>query len=218
MANNPDRLFRENLDQLEITPSAEGWNQVRDQITKKKSGWIIPVRVAAAVTIVLTTTITLLILGESTGGQQPISSIDHPIQAPALDLEINIPEQNQIAKKTGQSIKQNLVDDNKIKEKINSQEQEEGSAVQIMSTLVITGINRPLIGSDFSTKNLKLVDDQHEPELPSIKITYIASEESASDSTKTSKISKVFAFAKDVSGSDLLADLRDAKNNLFKRN
>jgi hypothetical protein len=53
---------------------------------------------------------------------------------------------------------------------------------------------------------------------PTVKITYIASEKPAVDTTEARVINKFWSVAQNLTSTTVLADLRDAKNNLFVKN
>ena len=81
MANNLDRLFREGIDQYEVTPKAESWSAVQSQLAKKKKIAWIPMSIAAAIILMITATIIVRNYQvEQNYSGNMISSIDFPQQ------------------------------------------------------------------------------------------------------------------------------------------
>ena len=67
MANNLDRLFREGIDQYEVTPKAESWSAVQSQLAKKKKIAWIPMSIAAAIILMIMRIIMMCVYRGATG-------------------------------------------------------------------------------------------------------------------------------------------------------
>ena len=84
---NIDRLFREKLDQMEVTPSANAWSQVERQICPKKTPMVY--WVAASVSLLL---ISWVAWPEADTQQlTPIASeVNHPIYQGTPEFELPV--------------------------------------------------------------------------------------------------------------------------------
>jgi hypothetical protein len=88
----------------------------------------------------------------------------------------------------------------------------------IALNLIVLDSKRPSVALIWPALDMVKIK-KHEPEnRPTIKITYIASNQEASDTVKATAINKFWSVAQSLSTTTVLADLRDAKNNLFIKN
>lgn len=217
MANKLDQLFRENLDQLEMRPSAEGWDRVQDRLAgKKKGAWILSVKIAAAAVVVITASVVVSNLDE--GKKQPlVSGVDHPVINQEREWRFDIPMESSDSKKPVRKQPQSLM---MAMQKAEQKNGKDGVILKEIPVLSIAALDKPILEVDLAPRNIQIMGGKVEPEKPFIKITYIASGKGpvSEDVKNEGKISKVLAVAKEVSPTDLLADIRDAKDNLFRRN
>lgn len=211
MANNVDRLFRENLDQFEVTPSAQSWDEVQRQLAKKKNkGLWMPMSIAAAVIVVIVASILVINTGE--GGQansgNTIASIDAPTPQTKNYLPVQVPEPTQVVTKIKNNTKEPQATRPTAKQKPVDR--------VIYSELNIAMIHSTGLDAAPPALSLKSSIKGVEPEKTEIKITYIAV--SQPDSTKTKLGDFIASLSKEVSPSGFLADIRDVKDNLFSKN
>lgn len=213
MATNIDRLFRENLDQVEMTPSAEGWKQVKSQLTTKQPVWIMPMRIAAAVTVLIIASL-LLFNDEQSGSQGMISEADHPVLNTVP--EFNISEELIAKAETSATQSKNKVVNSSGSVKPAPGE-EKVEIQEPMNTYTIARISTNKL--DVISLDLKpgLVEKDPALDQPSIRITYIAAN-TPDESDNNGKLSKMLTLAREVTSSELLADIRDAKYHLFNKN
>lgn len=216
MANNTDRLFREGLDQYEVTPQAQSWQEVQNRLAKKKRVAWLPMSVAAAIILLITATLLMRNdqMDQSLGGPA-ISAIDFP-QPTFNQGEIIIPE-NEVKAPAMQKATPPVFN-NKVMFAGNTSKQEESAdelkKVEI-ATLQLVAIEevrlqelpQPKFNYDFEVLTV---------EKPTIKITYIAENEPAEKKNKLNSI--ISSISKDASPIEILADIRDAKDNIFSRN
>ncbi|WP_421876081.1 hypothetical protein [Marinoscillum sp.] len=207
MANNLDRLFREGLDQYEVTPNAQSWKQVQGQIAinKKRGMWLWSA--AAAVALLLVGTMVLRNINWTTPSDgQLISGIDHPAQA-ALPAKIFVPaEEQEVAPMT---VQMNKVDKPASKPQQVMEELPKYELIQIASiqTVQINGLPAPKFGQELK---------EFEIEKPTVKITYIADNQPTDKKNKLNEF--ITSISKEASPIEILADIRDAKDNIFSRN
>ncbi|MEQ8472712.1 MAG: hypothetical protein RIC35_16090 [Marinoscillum sp.] len=212
MANNIDRLFREGLDQFEVTPSAQSWNEVKGQIAgKKNKGLWIPMSVAAAVVLLVVASILVINADNEIQPGPRIASIDHPVpqQIEQLRVDVTQPDQKLPASQLNVVAKTTQVDNQpSIKEQAVDPLVYEEIAIASIHSLKLE-VDMPRLNLENSIKRT-----EHNS-VTQIKITYIA--ENHPDSTKL-KLGNIFASLSEVSPSEFLADIRDVKDNLFSKN
>lgn len=207
MATELDRLFREKLDQLEVKPTAQAWESVRMQITSQKTSWWTPMRIAASVILVLAGGLSLYLLPKTQPAQSEMAVLaDHPVAAPALAWEWHIPVRREAApakKHTKPAIP--VAKPVIVPEKITQERNWQLVAVAPIAPklLEVESLGLPKLNNSGVAK-----------EQPAIKIRYVASTEDP-DGTR---LNEVLEKLREVDAGELLADLRDAKDNIFKRN
>ena len=210
--NKLDRLFREHLDQAEYTPKAESWDAVKGQISQSsKGGLSIYMKVAAAVVFVLTATWVIIQTQPQSGNVLLISNINHPI--PASTYQWEWPE---IEMETRLDLTHPVIDTTPKTMMASRQTEEEVMKRTEIPLFDLSAINNIELAVAMERPTLQLAPKAPAPESPNIKITYIATQ--PSDTTKTNMFSELISLAKETQPMDLLADLRDAKNNLFNKN
>ncbi len=209
MANDLDRLFRENLDQYEVTPKASSWEQVHGQITPKKSYWILPRAIAATIALLVTVG-WILWSGDNQNGEisSEVAIISHPVMETfQWDLEIQ-----EVAIKEVQMIAE------VVKEPVH----EKTSIVTLLPERLTYDPYRTLaiLNPDLETSipvNYEIAELKGQRnEKPSVRITYIASN---SNEKITGKIGSFLNYlSEEVDPTEILADIRDAKDQILSRN
>ncbi len=208
MANNIDRLFREGLDQFEMTPAPASWDQVQGQIAGKKNKVIIW-QVAAAISIIFTAALVIWNYIPEENNAPYVASIDHPSATKTFNYEWNVPTTNKSRK-----VEKTREEAPAIKTPLETREQILTRKFEMLS---LASINETSIKSELK-ENIRLIDING-IEIPEnkVKITYIASNKP--DTTKTNNFGQFLEYlSKDLEPATLLADIRDAKNQLLSRN
>lgn len=208
MANNLDRLFRENLDQFGVTPASESWGKVESQIAGATKPWFTPMRIAAAITLLMTAGLLVIMNLTDEKDQNYLSNVDHPELQPVpqwsfeLPVETNQPSENQ-AKNNTPAQKA-------------SQQMTSYSEQLTFETFSVAAL-KPELDLEISASITLRGAEIPAPEGPTVRITYIASNQP--DSTKQIKLNTLLSYlSNEMSPTDLLADIRDAKDNLFSKN
>ncbi|WP_425392629.1 hypothetical protein [Ekhidna sp.] len=218
---NIDRLFREKLDQLEVTPSSNAWSQVEKQIRPQKTPVIY--WVAASVSLLLISWMVWPEAPSQTQSFSPIASgIDHPVQSEMP--EFVIPTIKDRKKEEVQKQIKALQKRQPVQPQFAKNEPQE--------VLKDPVVEMPVI--DVESKTMVAIEDVDNPDIlegvkgtvekpafRQVKITYIASSSSADASASTQKtdstgvIKKFIAFAEKIDPGDVLADIKTAKDNLL---
>jgi len=208
MANDLDRLFREGLDQFEMAPAPASWDQVQGQIAGKRNKMIIW-RVAAAIIILISATLVIINWGNDEINTQYISAVDHPSDTEKFRFEWKIPEDMPTKGNT-------QVEKVQPQSKVPAPDKQEILTKQF-ETLTLASINETKIDFELNG-NIQLIDLKgKEITTEKIRITYIAS--NTPDTTKTNNFGQIWEYlSKDLQPATLLADIRDAKNQLLSRN
>lgn len=212
-SNKTDELFG-SLKSLEMMPSDAAWSQVQSGLNKGKAKWIIPIwSIAAAVALLIIGSI-IIFKSEDTTKNYLTGINDHPPYEQVEVSHIAVPElkpQDLTVKKTKtlQLAAQSTPID---------PPQKKTEAVEIFApetrsiTMKIADLRTPEIIAPHSSST------ENETVLAPIKITYIAKSENFESDPIVGKINRVMEVAKHTSPAELLADLREAKSNLLRRN
>ncbi|WP_421764445.1 hypothetical protein [Ekhidna sp.] len=214
---NIDRLFREKLDHLEVTPTANAWSQVEKQIRQKKTPVIY--WVAASVSLLLIS----WIVWPSFQNQAftPIAGeVSHPVYQGAPEFVVPVLEQNNKKEEKAKpvQVQRDVIPPTQFAKNKASKEQEimeELPLVEVDSktTVAEAEIEKPLIIDE-------VIEQLNKPEFRAVKITYIASAGNNSStqvqkSDSTGALKKFIAFAEKIDPGDVLADIKTAKDNLL---
>ena len=216
MANNLDRLFRENLDQFEVTPQATSWEQVQGRIAGKKGFWITPMKIAATVVVLLAATIVVINLSEKELQGDYLSAIDHPEYQDRFSFRPELPEIN-----TENLAAPVATTQPKIKTPETSQTITEKSDFEEITyeAISIAALKTFQLDADLPVRNQIKSLGRVKQETPAVKITYIATHQPQTDTLKANKFNSLIAyFSNDISPTEILADIRDVKDNLFSKN
>ncbi|WP_420317982.1 hypothetical protein [Ekhidna sp.] len=218
---NIDRLFREKLDQMEVTPSSKSWSQVEKQIRPKKT----PVLywVAASISLLIMSWFVWSDRPSQTETFNPIASeVNHPL--PSRTPEFIVPvvkaeDKKPVIKKSPEPRKESTIQPQfaeNSEKATNEDKLEELPILEVESkTMVATeDVEKPEI-----LENVK--ESINKPEFRTVKITYIASSNNNSVQANTEKtdstgvLKKFIAFAEKIDPGDVLADIKTAKDNLL---
>lgn len=223
---NIDRLFREKLDQLEVTPTANAWSQVEKQIRPKKTPVVY--WVAASVSLFL---ISWLVWPDA-GSEQltPIASeVSHPVYQGQPELVLPVLEKNDEdesskevqtkkphhtpATKSTSKPQVQLAINKTLDEKQEIEEVPQLSEVEPKTVVAEVEVDQPSILDEVE-------EEVSKPEFRTVKITYIASStnnepEDAPKADSTSALKKFIAFTEKIDPGDMLADIKTAKDNLL---
>lgn len=214
MANNIDRLFRENLDQFEVTPSVESWNKVQQQIARKqRKGFFIPMSIAAAIIILIVASVLIIDTEKFAPMDGQYVSLDYSAPFAPAEFEVIIPlESPQIAKNNPGK----MTLPTRKNPSVEAKSDNESFGHIVYEPFTVASINSAKLEVRSPALNLSGVNIPDEQYQSSIKITYIAHNQQ--DSTKTILGGFFASLSRDVSPTDLLADIRDVKDNLFSKN
>lgn len=215
--NKTDDFFKSKLYNAEIEPSIEAWAQVQKTIGESTKPWYAGLgKIAAAVALVVTT---IFIFNSTKKEEQWLADVvDHPVLIPNKTFEIIVPE---IVKNT-QLVKNEIsVQNQKPKKKtieLIHNAPTKTLEKDLIATLEIEKIEPELISIELEERLPILKESKNNSGPKPVKITYIAASENPEPDQPIEKFSRVVEAAQHVSPSELLADLRDAKNNLFGLN
>lgn len=214
MANNDiDRLFREGLDQLEIAPAAKSWEDVQSKVATRKNSWRLPLGIAAAMAAIITATFIVAEYPGEKPSSEWISSVDHPRVGHVLTIELP----TEILS-TGSEAKKKVEQSAPASAPPRVLEETRPDAVQEYTLIAVAPLRGHQLKAEIPTSLTPYGMAVEEEESFSVKITYIASNQP--DSTKSSKLNNLISYlsSAEVSPTELLADIRDVKDNLFSKN
>lgn len=195
-----DKLFREKLGRHELEPSAQAWNQVRDQLKVESSGFG-RMRVAAAVAILAT--LSWMVIDAQT--DEPTDMAFFTPNAPAAPMAFSfaLPE-----------IKASVVP---VAQDSQSQVEKYVEKTVLIEEPVLLETRREMPGQVASVKINSLMEPEESifDSNATFQMTYIASE--TSDESRRG-IQRLLARAKDMTPGEMWASIRESKNDLFSKN
>lgn len=213
---NMDRLFRERAEQYEAKPSAAAWEQISGTITTEKRVFPMVWKVAAMLTVLLSATLILFNLRDNTTSDAYVIA-DHPVQT-LEPMQWNLPEQkviteDQMAPAQYANAQQTpfTIDKSLVQEK------------EVWTEVAATG--RPIL--DIKRLDVVLefpalphpVLSLNKPKNTGVKIRYYASNTSLEEEKEKKSLGQFLAKAQAKLSPDvLLADIRTAKDDLFRGN
>ncbi|WP_370089864.1 hypothetical protein [Ekhidna sp.] len=223
--HNIDRLFREKLDQLEVTPSANAWSQVEKQIRPKKTPVVY--WVAASVSLFLISWIVWP--DSSTEHLTPIASeVSHPVYQGHPEFVLPVLEESD---EDQSSKKQSKQPQNAPASRKNNKPQVQfavnetpDTQQEVEETLPLAEVESKTMVAEVEVDQPTILEEVKEevikPEFRTVKITYIASStsnepEGAPKADSTSAFKKFIAFTEKIDPGDMLADIKTAKDNLL---
>lgn len=212
--NKTDDFFKSKLDAIEFAPQADAWAQVQNQLGKKALPLhLIITRVAAAIVILIAATLIFFNI-DSKDNSELIGFIDHPTLVGNNQVEVSriiVPQLTVEMVPSTENHKKNRAHLN----------QENNEPIKVNSELPMLQIER-IATIDIvveATTEIPLIKlNNTKQAIEKVKITYIASTEIPESVDTDGKLNRMMAVAQNVSPSNLLAELRAAKNNLFQTN
>ena len=215
---NIDRLFREKMNQLEVTPSSSSWSQVEKQIRPKKTAAIY--WVAASISLVLIS----WIAWPETNSQEfnPIASeVNHPIQPATAEFVVPDIEENEESYDKPQKVQKRTPA--KTQFALNKQEE---TKKETEEELPVIGLEpKTMVATEEVVAHeifKEVIEEVKKPEFRAVRITYIASSTNSNDNNEniqkadsTTALKKFIAFAEKIDPGDMLADIKTAKDNLL---
>lgn len=212
MANKLDQLFRETLDQYEMNPSSQSWDKVQDRLAgSQKNTWLTPWRIAAAIALLVTAAV-LTLTYEPDRPMEFVAGADHPIESETFAWNVQVPDKP-TPKKPSEPSLAGAPAPAAPAESLVPEEQPVA-----YSTLQVARISDFKIDQELPVKTSFPLKTDPDTEPYAIRITYITASTSESPEDSENKLEKVFSIARELSATELLADLRDAKDNIFRRN
>lgn len=216
---NIDRLFREKLDDFEITPSPKAWNEVEKRIGKKKNYtfyWI-----AASISLLAISWVVWPVQKSDSVGIASYE-IDHPtlMQSPEMRVPVaaeldEIDEPEVRATTIRKEPKIQLVATEKV-EVIEKNNDDKLILDQVEKKTIVATVEPDMLPINEISETVDII----EPKISAVKITYIATnkdeinkKELKSDSTGVLK--KFIAFTEKLDPGEMLADIKTAKDNLL---
>ena len=221
--HNIDRLFKEKMDGLEVTPSINSWSQVERQLKINRK----PVYYRIAATVMLLAISWILILNQSDTEESQVASIriTHPPVQLAEDYDIPIA----IALKEKQESKKNIlmtvINTVQLASKKPSKSKELKEAIK--DSFVFELESKKALVADVSETSVleelavEPIEEKKELMRGTVKITYIASNYNSAVSEvnntpdSISKFKKFIAFAEKINPGEMLANMKTAKDNLL---
>ena len=214
---NIDRLFREKMNQLEVTPSSSSWSQVEKQIRPKKMQSIY--WVAASITLVL---ISWIVWPESNSQKfNPIASeVNHPIQPATPEFVVPVIEEKEESADKPQRMQKKAP----VQTQFAMNKPEEPKNETVGQVPLVELESKTMVASeDIEEPQIldEVINEVQKPEFRAVKITYIASsggegsKENIQKADSTTTLKKFIAFAEKIDPGDMLADIKTAKDNLL---
>ncbi|WP_258105198.1 hypothetical protein [Marinoscillum sp. MHG1-6] len=206
--NQTDLLFRERLSNMEVTPTELAWQQFQQEIVPKKS---VKVRTywAAAASIAILLAVVAFWKTDSVSDQYLSGSIDHPVQRKEQIVVIALPVPDpqkisdsqsdpiyKLATKTAEPETNHIIVEERVPEIFTV----EAKPAQQIAIPYSYSLDLAPVPADVSQ---------------SVRIAHMPGNKK--DGVGES-LTKVISVAQQVSPAGLLADLRDAKNQLLSRN
>lgn len=205
-----DRLFREKSDQFEVKPGASAWEAINGQITTKASIFPIVWKVAAMLIVLLSAVLYIFKWqGSPNSGSEIIAS--HPV--PAIENHEWVLPKESLASVEQTNVLNETVKAEPVVEKSGDQTINIDLKIDARSVLVIERLDVVLEFPELQRPGLSL----EQPQRSSVKIRYYASNTESEKNKKSFGQFLAKAQAK-LSPDVLLADIRTAKDDLFRGN
>lgn len=209
--NRLDRFFREGTEYYEVQPSQEAWKRLESKVRPGRSR--VYYAVAAVITMILSVTVAVYIIKDQgiDSGQHMAISIDSP-QKPLVEV-IQLPELIQMRDKVEKGIIERI-QPLAVETAYEVEQEKESSKVPI---IVIEPIE--LTGKGMAQLDYQLdwtIDELSGYEKKStIKIKYFTQVGADLEEKPSEKIGKWISKAQDVSPAQVLASIRNAKDDLL---
>lgn len=204
-----DRLFREGAEKYEVKPSAAAWDAIQGQMGKKASVWPTVLKIAA-VLVVLLSSVIVLFRGEDSMTESLAGIADHP-QLTGSAIAWDLPT---ISEKEGQEMTQQISKSAVLP----IEEVEEDFEINVLAFESRPYLELQRIEVAWEIKMPKKPALYNLPvEETSVKIRYYAST-SEPEHTKKSFGQFIARAQQKLNPDELLADIRMAKDDLFRSN
>ncbi|MEQ9232299.1 MAG: hypothetical protein RIF46_16580 [Cyclobacteriaceae bacterium] len=212
-----DRFFQEKLARHETTPSNEAWNQISAELKGKKRP-VVWMRVAAAILILAVSAVAVIQLNDNstTTGEVVYINPDHPVKIETPVFELPVFEKVEtvpVEKKTTPARNQKSARQFAAVEKTSEPE-----TIELLDAPEIHPIESMALIEMPEPEIIEEVDEAALLPQLSVQITYIASSQPEPDTLKTddkTKMGKLIAKAREISPGDMIASIRETKNNFF---
>ncbi len=210
-SNKLDAFFKERINELEVPPMPESWGKVQQSLPSKKTPWAwIGITATAAMIAIAFGLFLFTPKGSiSNRGENIAGQIDHPKTQAIAWPKISRPEVVQTQKKA--KPRQKLVATAPI-EKTQQPVTEVVEMPKLAELEPEMKIAIEVAKLDIETEAILEKTEEPKP----VKITYIAAE--TPEGEEKNRLNKMLTAAQKISPADVLADIRDAKNNLLNRN
>ncbi|MFT6868255.1 MAG: hypothetical protein ACJA08_003105 [Cyclobacteriaceae bacterium] len=206
--NKTDDFFRSKLYSAEVAPAINSWAQVQKGIGTNVTPWYVGIGKIAAVGIVLITAAVVLFYLPKKDEKWLAGMTDHPMIEIKSNVEIIVPE---LEIRSLVNHKKPAKTDAKKPAAINVYE----PIIVLAKELEVDRITPQVFTIEPKEMTLIEIANNRSVKTPQVKITYIASSENPDSDQPLERINRVVVAAQQVSPSELLADLREAKNHLL---
>jgi len=211
-----DRLFREKMDGLEVTPSAYSWHRIEKQLKpNRKSAYY---RVVAAV-ILLAVSWILIPNQPDSEVQTADIQITHPPAQAIEDFKVPVMITFKEKVKSQKNSPIPVINARQLLSEKSSESEtlqdviKDSSVAELesMKALVVNVSELPVLEG----LRVETIGEKKELRKGTVKITYIASSEADNTPDGTSRFRKFMAFAEKIAPGEVLADMKIAKDNLL---
>ncbi len=227
MKNKIDRLFQDKLARHATTPSLEAWEQVRTEISGESN---LKVWIGIAASLILIGVSAALIFNNSESSSMEFSvSVTSNGPAPLADYQWNLPETITKVVEEEQPEKERLKEvSTEVRHEsrtalavIESENLVENNEESIENQLDIVPQPELIEGTALVKEKTipRIVEEELLPQLQ-VQITYRASESPITTNEEKTKVGKLLAKARQIKPGEMLASIRETKNDFFnnKRN
>ena len=205
-----DRLFREKANQYEVQPAASAWEAISGEISTDKRALPLVWKVAAMIVVLLSAV--LVIFKMQNPAIQGTVVADHPVQDTyqfvwSFSGEVHVPKANETLATTNRSVVPVTTIETEVFAVAASRQIRPILELERMEVaLELPEIIRPGLYLEYQAKS-------------SVKITYYASHSDPETETGKKSFGQFLAKAQEKLSPDvLLADIRTAKDDLFRNN
>ncbi len=203
--NKLDNIFREGADQFRPTPGPDTWQKIQGELNHEKTSWKFYLGIAASLVVLVvsaiifmndtTTTSKSTAVIEGDFGPETVVAADMMIPVKSQDLGIPIKEEKE---KITSPIANPVLEMEPVKTQM--------LLAQVPTKIgYMTSINEPII------HEIKL----SEPQQDKIQIQYIADATNDAKDSSKGKIGKLLDLAQSTSPAEMLANMREAKDNFL---
>lgn len=216
-----DRLFQDKLSRHEVDPSPQAWEAINAELKKdnKPFFWL---SIAASVAILATVGFLFTRKGQETLPMDYANhAVDQPTPQPQYQWNLSIPEK-EVQTEEAKPVKKYVPKVMKPSSKETLAKQVETSFDEFMPEVESLGLDAvaDVVIEDVQDEEMLELDTAPIQSLPGVgvQITYKATPPAPVE--EKSRIERLWAKAKEIKPGDVLADIRETKNDFFngKRN